>query len=61
MYNQLSPQKHGLSTNFLVEKLLNACPGNLATEKPLTGFSELQEQVINQQILSDSERVMASP
>ena len=32
---------------------MNACPGSLAIEKTLTGFSELQEQIINEQILSD--------
>ena len=34
----MPPKKHGLSTSFLVENLLNASPGSLAVEKPLTGF-----------------------
>ena len=48
-------KKHGLSTNFLVEKLLNACPESLAIEKPLTGFSESQEQIVDAEISSESE------
>ena len=51
----MPPRKHGLSRNFLVENLLNAYPGSLAMEKPLTGFSELQEKIINEQISSDLE------
>lgn len=53
MYNPLSPKKHGLSTNFLVENLLNACLGSSTTEKPLTGFSESQEQLSDEQILPE--------
>ena len=53
-----TPQKkHGLGSSFLVENLLNACPRSLAVEKPLTGFSDLQEQIEigDRQISSDSE------
>ena len=40
------PPKKGLSTNFEEENLLNACPtSELAVEKPLTGFSDSQEQI----------------
>ena len=53
----MPPKKHGLSTSFLVENLLNASPGSLAVEKPLTGFSDSQEQIqiVDRQISSDSE------
>ena len=53
----MPPKKHGLSTSFLVENLLNASPGGLAVEKLLTGFSDSQEQIqiVDRQILSDSE------
>ena len=53
----MPPKKHGLSSSFLVENLLNACPERLAVEKPLTGFSDSQEQmeVVDRQISSDSE------
>ena len=53
-----TPQKkHGLGSSFLVENLLNACPIDLAIEKPLTGFSDLQEQIEigDRQIQLDSE------
>ena len=53
-----TPQKkHGLGSSFLVENLLNACPRSLAVEKPLTGFSDSQEQIEigDRQISSDSE------
>ena len=49
------PKKHGLSTNLLVENILNACPERLAVDKPLTGFSELQKQTIDAEISSESE------
>ena len=53
----MPPKKHALSSSFLVENLLNACPERLAVEKPLTGFSDSQEQmeVVDRQISSDSE------
>ena len=53
----MPPKKHGLSSSFLVENLLNACPERLAVEKPLTGFSDSQEQIeiVDRQISSDSE------
>ena len=53
----MPPKKHGLSTSFLVENLLNASPGGLAVEKLLSGFSDSQEQIqiVDRQILSDSE------
>ena len=53
----MPPKKHELSTNFLVENLLNACPTNLAVEKslPRTGFSDSQEQIVQDEISSDSE------
>ena len=52
----MPPKKHGLSTNFLVENLLNACPTNqLAFQKPSTGFSDSQEQIVHEQISSDSD------
>ena len=53
-----TPQKkQGLGSSFLVENLLNACPRSLAVEKPLTGFSDSQEQIEigDRQISSDSE------
>ena len=40
----MPPRKHGLGISFLLENLLNACPGSLAMKKPLTGFLELQEK-----------------
>lgn len=50
------PKKHGLSTNFLVENLLNACPtSQLAVASPSTGFSDSQEQIVHEQIQSDSD------
>ena len=50
------PKKHGLSTNFLVENLLNACPtSQLAVARPSTGFSDSQEQIVHEQIQSDSD------
>ena len=53
----MPPKKQGLSSSFLVENLLNACPERLAVEKPLTGFSDSQEQIeiVDRQISSDSE------
>ena len=54
----MPPKKHGFSSSFLVENLLNAaCPESLAVEKPLTGFSDSQEQmeIVDRQISSDSE------
>ena len=53
----MPPKKQGLSSSFLVENLLNACPERLAVEKPLTGFSDSQEQIeiVHRQISSDSE------
>ena len=33
---------------------MNASPGSLAVERPLTGFSESQEQKVDEQISSDS-------
>jgi len=51
----MPPIKHGLSTNFLVENLLNSSPGSLAVEKPMTGFSESQEQIVDEHISTDSE------
>ena len=53
----MPPKKHALSSSFLVENLLNACPERLAVEKPLTGFSDSQEQIeiVDRQISSDSE------
>ena len=50
----MPPKKHGLSTNFLVENLLNACLEGSGTEKSLTGFSESQQQVVDEQISSGS-------
>jgi hypothetical protein len=56
----MPPKKNCLSTNFLVENLLNACPGSLVVEQPqidqpLAGFSESQEQIVDNQMSSDSE------
>ena len=56
-------KKQGLSTSFLVENLLNASPGSLAVEKPLTGFSDSQEQIqtVDRQISSDRKPSLAIP
>ena len=53
----MPPKKHELSTNFLVENLLNACPTSLAVEKslPRTEFSDSQEQIVQEEISSDWE------
>ena len=54
----MPPKKNGLSTNFLVENLLNTCPGSLEQphlDQPLrAGFSESQEQIVDNQMSPDS-------
>ena len=54
----MPPKQHGLSTSFLVENLLNASPGSLVVEKPLTGFSDSQEQI---QIVDGQSRRIQNP
>ena len=50
------PQKKTwVKYKFRGRKSLECLSKRLAIEKPLTGFSELQEKIINEQILTDLE------